>query len=133
MRYCLCHSCVYFHEEYKTPTFHLPKHCSNPHVASYFGASNGGFINGIDIFFCDYFTMHSSLCGDVVLKTKKGGVISYVIPKKRKEEKKYYLSDNSKNIREIYDNEKQKRKSVRMEDDYQSINSHPYGLAWCPF
>ena len=112
----------------------MPKHCAHPDVAPYYGAGVGGFTTGIDIFYCEYHQMHSPYCGDVALKTKRGGIISYVIPKKRKENKQFYLSDNKQNIKEIYDTKDPKRRRQdRLAYDNQGFDSHPYGLGWSPF
>lgn len=133
MTYNLCHSCKYYHEEMRTPSYRIPKHCSNPFVRT-FSLENGGFITGIDIFYCEYHLMYHPHCGDVVIRTKKGGLISYVNKKERKEKKQFYLSDNSQNIKQIFDyGDEKQRKPIRLEEDFEGFYRSPYGLAWSPF
>ena len=124
--YGLCKSCIYYRDEYKTPTRRSPKHCVHPDVASVFGEGVNGFITGIDIFRCDYHEMHDKYCGDVLIKTKRGGLISYVNTKERKENKQFKLTDNSKNIKIVYEQNK-------LEDRNKGRNSRSIGSDGCPF
>lgn len=130
MRYALCHSCKYFIENVKTPYERKPNHCVHPEVSVLFGLDAGGFISGTDIFHCDYFEQHDAMCGDVLFHLK-GGKISYVVPNDRKKRQQYILTDNSKNIREIY--ERKQSKTRHVEENHQGDDSHSFGLDGCPF
>lgn len=132
MRYNCCSSCQYYREEYKTPELRLPRHCVHPEVSEMFGVNAGGFISSIDIFHCDYYFQYDSFCGDVLIKLKKGGIISYVVPNVRKKLHIYQLTDNSQNIKTIYSNE-QKHKSRHMEKNSKGSHCSPFGTDGCPF
>lgn len=105
MKYGLCKACKYFVESRKTELERWPNHCKNEALQDYFGIYDG-FISGTDIFACDYFEQHDKYCGDVLIHLKKGGCVSYVKTRERKEKQQYILTDNSKNIKEFFEDDK---------------------------
>lgn len=135
MKYGLCTACRYFREDVKTPFIREPKHCQCPQLAEWFSSAQGGFISGTDIIHCDYFRQHDYMTGDVLIKLPKGGFVSYVITKKRKEAGYYYLTDNSKNIKiingDIVDVTKHRLK--RLEKNHQGCDSDFECTDGCPF
>lgn len=129
----ICASCVWFREEVRTPAYRCPKHCAHEAVMEYFGVESGGFISGIDVFTCDYHVPYHYYCGDVIIKTKKGGFIAYVNRKQRKEKKQWKLTDNSKNCKVFYDKKSARNESRRMEKTAKGSDSGSFGATWCPF
>lgn len=143
MKYNLCHSCMYYESEIKTPFLREPARCTQSEVIPLFGSVAGGFISGIDVMHCDYFTQYPASYGDVAVELTKGGIVGYVIPKERKEKKMFVLTDNSKNVvhknlnkfNKSYEKQHPPKypKRLELEESFTSDDISTYGLAWCPF
>lgn len=106
MRYDICSACQYFHPRLLTLEENIPKHCTNPYYADYFGKSAGGFPSGIDIIHCDCFTQIPIDYGDVkaLLDKDRNLGVSYVLtsPRNFKALRVPQLYDNKQNIKTHY-------------------------------